>query len=112
MMMKEYMKPLNSVEEFSKAKEQEATSVFVFSANWCPDCRFIEGFMPNLVEKYSAYTFYYVDRDEWMELAQQEMIMGIPSFVGVGYGKELGRFVSKLRKSEAEIDAFFASLSK
>ena len=39
------------------------------------------------------------------------MVMGIPSFIGVGQGKELGRFVSKLRKSEAEIDAFFASLN-
>lgn len=111
MMMKEYMKPLNSVEEFSKAKEQEATSVFVFSANWCPDCRFIEPFMQGLVEKYKDYDFYYVDRDANMDLCQRLMVMGIPSFVAVANGKEKDRFVSKLRKSEAEIDAFLKGLT-
>lgn len=112
MMMKEYMNPMNQMEDFANAKAQHAVTVFVFSANWCPDCRFIEPFMQNLVEKYAQYSFVYVDRDAWMELAQEQMVMGIPSFVAVGYGKELGRFVSKLRKSEKEIDTFLASLSQ
>lgn len=111
MSLKEHMNQLESAEQFTQAKELEHISVFVFSANWCPDCRFIEPFMPKLIEKYSDYTFYYVDRDQWISLAQEQMVMGIPSFIGVGRGKELGRFVSKLRKSEAEIDAFLASLN-
>ncbi len=110
MSMKEYMKAMKDANEFMDAKEAEAISIFVFSAGWCPDCRFIEPFMERLVSKYHDYTFYYVDRDEHMELAQELMVMGIPSFIAVGQGKELGRFVSKLRKSEAEIDAFLASL--
>ncbi len=111
MSLKDHMRALETAEQFSEAKEQDGISVFVFSANWCPDCRFIEPFMPRLIEKYSDYNFYYVDRDQWISLAQEQMVMGIPSFIGVGQGKELGRFVSKLRKSEAEIDAFFASLN-
>lgn len=111
MSMKEYMLPITEASQFTIAKAQDNISVFVFSANWCPDCRFIEPFMQRLVEKYHNYSFYYVDRDEWMELAQEQMVMGIPSFVAVGKEKELGRFVSKLRKTEAEIDAFLASLS-
>lgn len=110
MSLKDHMNLLASEEQFNKAKEEKAVSVFVFSANWCPDCRFIEPFMPKLIEKYKDYTFYYVDRDQWITLAQEQMVMGIPSFIGVGSGKELGRFVSKLRKSEAEIDEFLASL--
>lgn len=109
--MKEYMKVLTSMEEFETAKQADKVSVFTFSANWCPDCRFIEPFMQSLVEKYSDYDFYYVDRDEWLPLCQQLMVMGIPSFVAVGNGCEINRFVSKLRKSEAEIDAFLKSLT-
>ncbi len=112
MSLKDHMNVLANTEQFDEAKAQEAVSVFVFSANWCPDCRFIEPFMPKLIEKYKEYSFYYVDRDEWISLAQEQMVMGIPSFIGVGKGKELGRFVSKLRKSEAEIDEFLASLQK
>ncbi len=112
MSLKDHMNVLANAEQFDEAKAEEAISVFVFSANWCPDCRFIEPFMPKLIEKYKDYSFYYVDRDEWISLAQEQMVMGIPSFIGVGKGKELGRFVSKLRKSEAEIDGFLASLQK
>lgn len=112
MSLKDHMNVLANAEQFDEAKAEEAISVFVLSANWCPDCRFIEPFMPKLIEKYKDYSFYYVDRDEWISLAQEQMVMGIPSFIGVGKGKELGRFVSKLRKSEAEIDEFLASLQK
>ncbi len=109
MSMKDYMKDIKD-HDLAALKQADAISVLVFSANWCPDCLFIEPFMERLVHKYQQYTFYYVDRDEHIELAQEWMIMGIPSFVAIGKGQELGRFVSKLRKSEAEIDAFLASL--
>lgn len=112
MNMKEYMKTIQTETEYAQIKATDQVSVFVFSAVWCPDCRFIEPFMPKLTEKYKDYTFYYIDRDQWISLAQEEMVMGIPSFIAYRNGEELGRFVSKLRKNEAEIDVFLASLSK
>lgn len=111
MKMKEYMQTIREEKEYAKIKAKDHVSVLVFSAAWCPDCRFIEPFMPKLVKKYADYEFYYIDRDEWTSLAQAETVMGIPSFVAYQSNRELGRFVSKLRKSEAEIDAFLASLS-
>lgn len=111
-MMKDYMKPLKTIDEFEEAYTGDKITVFTFSANWCPDCHFIEPFMPKLVEKYADYDFYYVDRDAWIELCQRFMVMGIPSFVAVSKGKEIARFVSKLRKSETEIDAFLKALAE
>lgn len=108
--MKDYMNSIASIEEFDKIYNNENTNVFVFSANWCPDCRFIEPFMKSLVEKYNDYNFYYIDRDEYMEICQRLMVMGIPSFVAVRNGTEINRFVSKLRKTEAEIDQFLQGL--
>ena len=40
--MKEYMTAIHSMEEFQEAAAKGGVSVFTFSANWCPDCRFIE----------------------------------------------------------------------
>ena len=39
--MKEYMTAIHSMEEFQEAAAKGGVSVFTFSANWCPDCRFI-----------------------------------------------------------------------
>ncbi len=108
--MKESMKSLDSMEMFEAAWLSEKVSVFVFSANWCPDCMFIKPFMPKLIEKYADYEFIYVDRDEWLPICQRLNVLGIPSFVAAKEGKEIGRFVSKFRKSEAEIDDFLKQL--
>ena len=108
--MKTHMKEITSIHEFEEVYQKEGVHVFTFSADWCPDCRFIEPFIPTLIQKYNMYHFYYLDRDQWMPICHRLMIMGIPSFVAVKDGKEIGRFVSKFRKTEAEIDAFLQSL--
>lgn len=106
--MKTMMNELKSLEEFEQFYKDDKTTVFVFSANWCPDCLFIKPFFPKLIEKYNMYRFIYVDYDVYPNLAKEWKILGIPSFVKVSNGKELGRFVSKLRKTQSEIDAFLA----
>ena len=84
----------------------------MFSADWCPDCRVIEPILPRIEADYPEYTFVYVDRDEFIDLCGDLDIFGIPSFIGFSEGKETGRFVSKDRKSQIEIEDFINSLSK
>ncbi|MET3697238.1 thioredoxin [Bacillus oleivorans] len=104
------MKKLHSLEEVNTLVNS-GTHVFVFSADWCPDCRFIEPFMPEVEEKFSDLGFIYVDRDQFIDLCQEWDIYGIPSFVAFHNGNEVGRFVSKDRKTREEIESFLTSLS-
>ncbi len=106
--MKEYMLEVISIEDFHNYAKLENKSVFVFSANWCPDCVFLNGFIKEIIEEYTkkGFTFYYVDRDKNIDLCQELMIMGIPSFVVFRNGKEISRLVSKLRKTKKEIELF------
>ena len=39
-MMKEWMKELSDLRKLEEIKASDAVNVLVFSANWCPDCRF------------------------------------------------------------------------
>ncbi|MBW1569455.1 thioredoxin family protein, partial [Streptococcus sp. SPC0] len=55
--------------------------------------------------------FVRVNRDDYIELAQQWNIFGIPSFVVVENGQELGRLVNKNRKTKAEITKFLAEIN-
>lgn len=105
------MKNLESMEQFENLKEN-GKHIFMFSANWCPDCRVIDPILPDLEEKYNEYTFIYVDRDEFIDLCIQLDVFGIPSFIGFQDGQELGRFVSKDRKTQEEIENFIEKLSK
>lgn len=103
------MKKLESMEQFEKLRN-EGKHIFMFSANWCPDCRFIDPFLPEIEEKYQDFTFIYVDRDEFIDLCGQVDVFGIPSFIAYENGNETGRFVSKDRKTKEEIEQFIESL--
>lgn len=109
--MKTMMQELESLEQFETLYAKDTLCVFVFSADWCPDCMFIKPFMPKLIEKYHDYHFVYVNTQKYPQLSKELGIMGIPSFIGVKNKEEKGRFVSKLRKTEKEIDAFLSSLA-
>ena len=47
-----------------------------------------------------------IDRDEMVDLCIDLDILGIPSFIAYKDGKEVSRFVSKLRKTQEEIQSF------
>lgn len=104
------MRKLESVEEFHQLREN-GKHVFMFSADWCPDCRIIEPILPEIESQYSEYTFLYVDRDEFIDLCIELDIFGIPSFLAFGDGRELGRFVSKDRKTKEQIENFMNTLA-
>ncbi|MEH7106359.1 MULTISPECIES: thioredoxin family protein [Bacillaceae] len=103
------MKHLESMEQFEQLRENGKT-IFMFSADWCRDCRFIEPFMPEIEAKYQDYTFIHIDRDQYIDLCQQLDVFGIPSFIAFENGKELGRFVSKDQKTQEEIETFITGL--
>lgn len=85
-------------------------NILFFTADWCGDCVYIKPSMPEIETSFPDYQFVQVDRDEFIEVCQEWNIFGIPSFVVLDNGKELGRFVSKDRKTKNEIMTFIESL--
>ncbi|MCV9888893.1 thioredoxin family protein [Metabacillus halosaccharovorans] len=104
------MKQLQSIDEYKKITKEEKV-ILMFSADWCPDCRVIEPILPEIEQENSEFTFYYVDRDEYIDLCAELNVFGIPSFVAFHEGKEVGRFVNKDRKSKEQIQEFIDSIS-
>ncbi|KRM96632.1 thioredoxin [Liquorilactobacillus aquaticus DSM 21051] len=101
------MKILEKINAIDLEKKlSSGTYVLFFTADWCPDCRFIKPAMPQIEEKYTESTFIQVDRDENISLCQELGIMGIPSFVVYRNGKEIARFVNKDRKTKEEVERF------
>lgn len=100
----------NTYEELAGVLEEQGKTVLFFTADWCPDCRFIYPMMPDIEAENPEFNFVRVNRDDFMEVAQEWDIFGIPSFVVVENGQEIGRFVDKNRKTKTEINSFLADL--
>ena len=94
-----------------EAKLAEGNYVLFFTADWCPDCRFIKPALPALQAEYNQYEWVTIDRDENIDLCQELMVMGIPSFIVYKNGKEAGRFVNKDRKTKEEVEAFLNGIA-
>ena len=103
------LKP-TTYEALAAAIEKNGTVVLFFTADWCPDCQFIYPAMPEIEATFPEWTFIRVDRDDFMEVAQKWDIFGIPSFVVVKNGEEIGRFVDKNRKTKTQIIEFLEGL--
>ncbi|WP_329959311.1 thioredoxin family protein [Paenibacillus athensensis] len=101
------MRKISNDELFQSFIAGDGLSVAVFKTTWCKDCHYIEPFMPDLEAAYAGrIEFAELDRDEVPDLCEQLGILGIPSFIAFRNGKEVVRFVSKLRKTREEIEQF------
>ncbi|UQS82640.1 thioredoxin family protein [Bombilactobacillus folatiphilus] len=107
---------MQKLEDQATTKISELTKsgkyILFFEADWCPDCKFIEPEMPAIEQDYPDYQFIQVDRDQFLDLAKELGIMGIPSFVAFKDGQEIGRLVNKDRKTKAQVESFLDSLPK
>ena len=69
------MEKLQSMKQYNEVIQQERV-ILMFSADWCPDCRFLDPILPELQEENSSFTFYYVDRDEFIVLCADLGVFG------------------------------------
>lgn len=89
---------------------EKGKNIFFFTAGWCGDCNFIKPQMPEIEKDFPNWNFIEVDRDKYIDVAAEWSIFGIPSFVVIEEGKELGRLVNKNRKTKQEIEDFLRSI--
>lgn len=102
------MEAIQSVTQFESLRDNtEKPVVFVFSADWCPDCRFLDVFIDEVAAEYEdRLTLVKIDRDAYAEICDSLEIMGIPSFVAFLGGQVVSRFVNGKRKTRAEVEEF------
>lgn len=99
---------IDSVAAYKKAINDRCC--IMFTATWCPDCAYTKTYIGEIVKENPGFKFYYIDRDQLLDLCIELEIMGIPSFITYDHGKETGRFVSKLRKTKQEVQSFLDSV--
>lgn len=97
----------SSNEDNQYSIENKYRVVAKFYVEWCPDCQNTNLFMSIVVEaNKEKIDMIAVNRDHFPELLEKLDVYGIPSFIAFQEGKELNRFVSKLGKSQEEVEQF------
>lgn len=99
---------LHSEAEFDSVIASGRVIVEVY-ANWCPDCRRIEGRLTPWAERFSdRFAMFRVNRDEVPAVADRYEVLGIPSFLVFEDGELRGRLFSRDAKSAKQVEDFLA----
>lgn len=100
------METIQTVEQFQEIISKSEPVIIKFEANWCPDCKVMDMFIGEIIEDYSQYQWYQIDRDQFPELAEQYNVRGIPSLLIFQNGEKLAHLHSANAKTPDEVREF------
>lgn len=103
------MKPITTADQFNQIIGGDKPVIVKFQAGWCPDCTRMDMFIDPIVEEYSKYEWFDVNRDELPEIAEQYEVMGIPSLLIFKNGSKTAHLHSANAKSPEEVTEFLSS---
>lgn len=106
------MKNITTTEEFNSVIQSEQPVIVKFEAGWCPDCKAMDMWIDPITEKYNAYQWFTVNRDELEDVAADNEVMGIPSLLVFKDGNKLAHLHSANAKSPEQVESFLAETFK
>lgn len=84
-------------ENFDKAiSVSDKVVVIDFFATWCGPCKMLAPVVEQAAEELSDVSFYKVDIDESMELAQRYQVMSVPTLIFLKNGEVVNKSVGAI----------------
>ena len=102
------MQGIHKTEDFNSTINSKEPVIIKFEADWCPDCKAMDLWIDPIIEKYNAYQWYSVNRDELEDVAANHDVMGIPSLLIFKNSEKLAHLHSANAKSPEQVETFLA----
>jgi len=103
------MNQITTIEQFNEIIEADKQVILKFYAGWCPDCTRMDMFIDPIIEEYSQYEWYAINRDDFPELAEKYSVLGIPSLLIFQNGEKLAHLHSANAKSPQQVIDFLTA---
>ena len=104
------MKKITSEQEYLNQIQQEQLTVGIFTTNWCPDCKRLDLFIDEIVEKNQDKKWFKIDRDEFTEISDSQNVMGIPSLLVFKNGEKIAHLHSANAKTADSVNEFLKNI--
>jgi len=100
------MEPIQTKEQFNEIIQSEKPVIIKFFADWCPDCKRMNMFIGDIMDKYNNHDWYEVNSDELVGLAEHYDVMGIPSLLIFQNGEKIAHQHSADTKTPDSVEGF------
>ncbi|MBD1382159.1 thioredoxin family protein [Metabacillus arenae] len=102
------MEEIQSTEQFNELINGDREVLIKFFADWCPDCTRMNMFIEEILEEYSRYEWYEINKDKFPDIAEENQVMGIPSILIFKEGNKIAHLHSANAKSPEEVQEFLS----
>lgn len=100
------METIQTREQFEEIIQSEEPVIVKVFADWCPDCKRLDMFLPEITEQFSNYKWFAANSDNIEGLAQDYEIMGIPSILIFLNGEKIAHQHSAFTKTPESVKEF------
>ncbi|MFI2858238.1 thioredoxin family protein [Paenibacillus sp. JSM ZJ436] len=104
------MDRIQSKQQYEDLINREGLTVIKYDATWCPDCKTLDKFMPDIVSKHPDKEFYALDVEQLEDVASHNEVRGIPSLLVYQNGVKLAHLHSKYAKKPNQISEYLETL--
>lgn len=105
------MKNIISDDQYKNQISTDQITVFKFYTSWCPDCKNMDLFIGDIVEKNPDIAWLEIDAEKYQHIAEENEVRGIPSLIVYKNGHKIGHLHSKFAKTPKQIEEFIADIS-
>ncbi len=98
------------MKDYNQQIKFSGDQILVFSTSWCPDCIMLNMYIDQVIDENKDWEFIYIDSDQHPTLASEYGILGIPSFVALSDGEQVGSLISKQAKPKELINEWIRGI--
>ena len=99
---------IESRDSFKETIQTETPVAVEFSAGWCPDCRRLDMFMDDVLNRFDGVPFHKIDTEQLPDITSEQEVMGIPSILVFQNGEKIGHLHSADAKTPGQVSDFFS----
>ncbi|WP_022793910.1 thioredoxin family protein [Marinococcus halotolerans] len=99
---------IESKDSFERTIQTDAPVAVEFSAGWCPDCRRLDMFIDDVLNRFDSVPFHKIDTEQLPDITSEQEVMGIPSILVFQNGEKIGHLHSADAKTPGQVGDFFS----
>lgn len=104
------MERIQTEAQYNELIQGDGITVIKYDATWCPDCKTLDKFMPDIMAKHPDKKFYALDVEQLEDVSSQNDVRGIPSLLVYKDGKKIAHLHSKFAKTPGEVSEYLQTL--
>lgn len=104
------MERIQTEAQYDELINSDGITVIKYDATWCPDCKTLDKFIPDIMAKHPDKQFFALDVEQLEDISSKNDVRGIPSLLVYRKGEKIAHLHSKFAKTPSQVSEYLETL--